>query len=1059
VLKGEKTNAEKAALQIDPDLQFLLDKARENKAVVVRSAPVHKLKSLLEEVADLSSYSDVMTDTRAALDLVRAKVVANIAEGAETYLNQVDLGWETKPPISTKSIVYLDDLTVSYFDHVGILKPFAETVAEVFVTQDVNNQADAVLRSAELADSLLAAIDRIRSVLNAGLQKGAVSFSSRRRAVSDESNDDDDVRLPSLDIMADLSGMDVVICDDRFLNKDLFWADGIRRVPCANTLDLIYALNNRARISQQQKHEYLHKLREAGYHAVPVEVQEILSELSRATFDQHGLVETPELSAFRLNQTIAIRSRMLSPIDAQWTDGSRMVIHQAIRALWTSQSSLQTIIAQADWLLAVMPTPFRLVSDPTDEASWAIAQQKTATQLGILLSPTAIEPAHQRSYADWIEQKLVNQTRDYYPHILREAIQVLATFLQRIVLQDDEIPRDIRRRFIIQLTDGLSKKIESELLESPGFAHSMGLSLTNLVTFDDSLAVTVDSFVKALKAALARKSSAPITLKDGVTQNAKLKLIKGISAGISIGGKDLGVADVDLLAPTQLARSKAADRVFSAKPLTKSEETRWRTLCKKGLTPSEFINLNDDLKNTPEHLALRLAAPQSLGEGVLVPKDIDYYARLVGAIPTRKLLEDAGPLLDQQQHLLFKGEVGLRRIAHSSISHALIPFKQLKGVSLKELARLLELNDPFALVFGFEACRYRLSEGDEGAIELGTRFLNALFADKSALRARCELFSACAIISTVAIRPIANGAMAPLDWYRQAALSHAGVLTDALRHIRKPSDFLKWTWSQYSGAYWWHTAIDAHEEPKWVSEWLLPEGLVAELIGRCYQASILLPKDEQPQEWTKVLKKAIQTLKPKLRAFFPGPLDGFRELSQGEGAKEARDEIRKLLSVRVSFADAPGLILLAHSGVIDRDLATKIVRLIEASDNELISLETGYQVLNCGAYVASTTRDERLAQIVISRCARIVSPDMKPDEFLRVVLLALRACSAYVDRSEYYRQIGFAATRFAYLASGDSLLEMSKALEALCHRDIRLMGPLGRAMALLEAQFLFTKEG
>ena len=92
-------------------------------------------------------------------------------------------------------------------------------------------------------------------------------------------------------------------------------------------------------------------------------------------------------------------------------------------------------------------------------------------------------------------------------------------------------------------------------------------------------------------------------------------------------------------------------------------------------------------------------------------------------------------------------------------------------------------------------------------MELGTKFLRALFADKSSLKARCELFSACAIISTVAIRPIANGAAAPLDWCRLATLTHAGVLTDALRHIRKPFDFLKWAWSQYSGTYWWHLLV------------------------------------------------------------------------------------------------------------------------------------------------------------------------------------------------------------------------------------------------------------
>jgi hypothetical protein len=337
VLRGEKSNAEKAVLKIDPDLQFLLDKARENSAVVIRSAPVHKLGSLLEEVADLSSYSDVMTDTCAALELARAKVVARVAEGAEAYLSQVDQGWPSKPNLTSRSTVYLDHLTVSYFDHVGILGPFADAVAEVYVTQDVEGEANAILRASETSENLLGAIDRIRSVLNEGLEKRTVVFSSRKRLDDDDDAHDNayDRRLPSLDIMADLSDIDVVVCDDRFLNKDLFWTDETHRVPCANTLDLISALNNRAKISQAQKHEYLHKLRIGGYHAVPIEPAELLSELARALLDKHGLEETPELTGFRLNQSVAIRSRMLSPIESQWTDISRLVVHHAIREVWS----------------------------------------------------------------------------------------------------------------------------------------------------------------------------------------------------------------------------------------------------------------------------------------------------------------------------------------------------------------------------------------------------------------------------------------------------------------------------------------------------------------------------------------------------------------------------------------------------------------------------------------------------------------------------------------------------------------------------------------------------
>jgi hypothetical protein len=118
----------------------------------------------------------------------------------------------------------------------------------------------------------------------------------------------------------------------------------------------------------------------------------------------------------------------------------------------------------------------------------------------------------------------------------------------------------------------------------------------------------------------------------------------------------------------------------------------------------------------------------------------------------------------------------------------------------------------------------------------------------------------------------------------------------------------------------------------------------------------------QPREWTSILSKAINGLKPKLRAFFPGPLDGFRPLSQGEGAEAAREELRKLLNDKVSFADTPG-----------------------------------------------------------------------------------------------YRQVGLVSARFAYLASPKTAVAMSGSLEVLCRREVHLMGALGWAMAVLEAQFLAEK--
>jgi hypothetical protein len=180
-------------------------------------------------------------------------------------------------------------------------------------------------------------------------------------------------------------------------------------------------------------------------------------------------------------------------------------------------------------------------------------------------------------------------------------------------------------------------------------------------------------------------------------------------------------------------------------------------------------------------------------------------------------------------------------------------------------------------------------------------------------------------------------------------------------------------------------------------------------------------------------------------------MDGFGSVVQTEASISAREDIKKLLGAVKSFADAPGLILIAHSGAIDRKLTSEIVRLLEASDEQLVNADSAYQVLNCGAYVASTTRDERLAALVISRCVRSVPPDASSASFLSLLLLAFRACAVFTDRAEYYRQIDAVAVRFAYLASGVNASEMASAMEALSQREIRMTSAVARAVVILEA--------
>jgi hypothetical protein len=409
VLKALRTDAETAALEIDPDLQNLLDNARVSKGVVVRSAPVHKLRSFLEEEADLASYADVLTDTHAALAHVQNKVSASVASSASTYLSQVDKGWSKKPKLTKSSTVYLDQVAVAYLYHVGVLEAFVDSVGTVYVPQEVEDHSDAVLRGQEFSSDLLSAVDRIRATLNVGLEKGSITFSARRTRRRDDTVDADDemsFSFPSLDILSNLSEIDAVAVDDRLLNKESAWNDGSRHVPCVSTLEILLALNSRGIISESQKYTLLHRLREGGYYTVPTDVSELLTELGRSTIEGTRLVESKELATIRTSLTIGLRARMHSALETPWVDYTRAVVLEALKRVWVEKSSVTSTAPRADWLLAVLPLPTRLLKSPADDTQWLGAVQRTGTVIGLMLLPPMVARQRQAEYSNWIEERL-----------------------------------------------------------------------------------------------------------------------------------------------------------------------------------------------------------------------------------------------------------------------------------------------------------------------------------------------------------------------------------------------------------------------------------------------------------------------------------------------------------------------------------------------------------------------------------------------------------------------------------------------------------------------------
>ena len=428
---------------IGRELTQLLETAREKGGVVVRSAPVPKVGSYLDEHVDMDLHHSVLADTKAVLRLLvdQGKIDTQTSEHAANYLGRVDAGWVFGQTLTKNSSLYLDDLTVTYLSHAKLLEKLPAAVKEVFIAKSVKLQADGMIKYSEQSARLLHAIEQIRKHLAAGLENGKITFSERRSNDSHERDDGDrhDNHWPTLDLLSNLKDVGAVIADDRYFNKLPHWADGKSiEAKSASTLDLVAALRSAGKIGEK---EYLHKrhlLRSAGYYVVTLELDELLAHLETAPINDGILRETPELKAIRENIALRLTSGAFSETEAFWLVTIRFVIFKAIRTTWANEIDLSVAISRAHWLLSIMPDPREWCQNPDDEIHWASALQQMAIQTSIMMMFTEGDTERQRDYFSWLETHVTEPLRQKHPEIWDLAIEALKQHIIQVWERGDD---------------------------------------------------------------------------------------------------------------------------------------------------------------------------------------------------------------------------------------------------------------------------------------------------------------------------------------------------------------------------------------------------------------------------------------------------------------------------------------------------------------------------------------------------------------------------------------------------------------------------------------------
>jgi hypothetical protein len=413
VLKVPPSSRDALEKKIGPDLAALLRAAKGGGGVVVRPAPVKRLGLENDGEADISAYQDVLTDMGAVLDwLVSRGMVDQATESAaRNYFNVQDRGWPSRAGVPAKDPMYLDALALIYLQTVDLLGPMTRASAEVFIHPSVAEEADALIAHANQSKAVLDIIDDIRVAVARRYKSGQIQFAPQRKPSGDES--DGAPSTATINLIADTLKADVIVVDDRALNKELFITDNNgHRAKLATTLDVIEDLRARGVLSESDQWSLRHRLRAGGALLVPLHADEVLAAALRSIDS-----ESAELRGMRESIGLArIADMPRFPAEVPWFASVNLSIQHALIRSWNRAADPAAAARISDKLLDLRAKPedwlARWEGNPPQD--WAEAVSRVMAS-GLAVPVELDDDDATRAYNEWLETRVLTPMRNTFP--------------------------------------------------------------------------------------------------------------------------------------------------------------------------------------------------------------------------------------------------------------------------------------------------------------------------------------------------------------------------------------------------------------------------------------------------------------------------------------------------------------------------------------------------------------------------------------------------------------------------------------------------------------------
>lgn len=621
------------------------------------------------------------------------------------------------------------------------------------------------------------------------------------------------------------------------------------------------------------------------------------------------------------------------------------------------------------------------------------------------------------------------------------------------------------------LDDFYPHSIRSELLSRESFRSRYGFEVDFQISFGDSgVSVSRASLFRSIRNMLNNPAENPeIKDKDGNIWTVSIDDASVGKVKLSGNNRSLLLPEFWMLSDDAEIRLANFKRTATELNLPAAACSYWiNRLETKPLKDDEVDDLLDDIKETPIHVIQRITSEVEDGNSSyasLVPRSKRYFQRLAGECERKENLKDfiqnslRGHIAKLVEWRAAEGiKLALLLSAHSLIPHEIYT-DQVSSADLQAVFDELSRNGDMV--------------SQLGAIELGLSIVDRHPQLESAIigmiekirddepastNSRFRLLSALVILVEGEVSRAKLLVGHPPFWRRLASIAQASLIERCICSFPiNIESFTEWAHSGRGQQFYLQTLCDLRLEPKWVPDFISPEQLKAEFVGRIMNAA-QLHKDKLGSQKIRdlTLEDGTGSIKRQLlypMPFLPGPLEG-KTTSEIKMPQDLANSIDEALSQET--IDGKSFVSLINSALIfrldDRFAEQAILALKRAKHYLKQGEETGsfFHLLSGLASVAAVTRSSELAnelKILVRRSRAVGQLDFSVDDLFPIGMIAAASNEELKDWCEY---VGGWTTELAYADMSEK--EASRLLahvRCLCGIVPELWTTLGRAEAAL----------